>query len=239
MCNYFSHDDNARNDIKMVKLRRSKDGLAKYGLFWMLIEMLADTPGYSLPIDFESIAWDLKTDQKLVKSVVEDFELFEIADEKFYSLSLNKRMELKEAKSKQARDAANKRWNNPQEKQMDSDSNADAMRQHSVSNAIKLNKSKVKEIKEKEDIKKKFLDNIFLTDVEYQKLITHFGNESTAKEKIEQLSNGIKIHGYKYKDHYLTILEWDRRDKKKNGAEPVKDVWTDEMKRRCLEDEPG
>jgi len=148
MANYFSHDDNARNDSKIIKLRQSKDGLAKYGLFWMLIEKLADSPGYSLPIDFESIAWELRADQKLVKSVVEDFELFIISDERFFSESLNKRMEWKNIKSEKARNAANIRWNNADDKQGKSDSNANALQTHCNGNAIKGNKIKEKEIKE-------------------------------------------------------------------------------------------
>jgi len=58
--------------------------------------------------------------------------------------------------------------------------------------------------------------NVLLTDEEYQKLIDKFGEVGT-KEKIEVLSSGIASKGYKYKNHYATILSWDRRDKRQGG----------------------
>jgi len=57
--------------------------------------------------------------------------------------------------------------------------------------------------------------NVFLTDGEYEKLKTKFGN--ALPEKIENLSQGIESKGYKYNSHYATILNWDRRDKKQGG----------------------
>lgn len=55
--------------------------------------------------------------------------------------------------------------------------------------------------------------NIFLTDGDYGKLIAKFGEQGT-KERIEALSTGIKSKGYKYKSHYATILNWERKDKR-------------------------
>lgn len=54
-------------------------------------------------------------------------------------------------------------------------------------------------------------ENVLLTDVDYKKLIDKFGEVKT-KKLIEKLSEGIKRKGYKYKDFYLTILDWERRD---------------------------
>jgi hypothetical protein len=43
---YFDHDQNARNDQKVLKLR-ARHGLEGYGFFWCLIEMMSeDTTGY-------------------------------------------------------------------------------------------------------------------------------------------------------------------------------------------------
>ena len=81
--------------------------------------------------------------------------------------------------------------------------------------------------KKKETIQKKLykrkygeFNNVLLTDEEYQKLKDKFGGDLA--DKIETLSVGIKSKGYKYIDHYATILSWDRRDKKgkevKGGA---------------------
>ena len=61
--------------------------------------------------------------------------------------------------------------------------------------------------------KKKYMDVVFLTKEEYQKLIDKFGKDIT-EDKIEELNNSIMSKGYKYKSHYHTILCWDRKNKK-------------------------
>lgn len=62
----------------------------------------------------------------------------------------------------------------------------------------------------------KFMDFVYLTIEEYQKLVTRFGEEKT-KRLIEQLNNGIGSKGYKYKSHYFTILSWERNNGKNAG----------------------
>ena len=47
--------------------------------------------------------------------------------------------------------------------------------------------------------------NVLLTDDEYQKLLDTFPD---ADAKIDELSNGLALYGYKYKSHYLAILKW-------------------------------
>lgn len=89
---YFSHDGNARNDLKCVKLRRSL-GWEGYGLFWAIIEILRETDNYSL--DFSSIddlAFELKVDLEKVKSVINDFGLFRTKGTRFYSQRLSESM---------------------------------------------------------------------------------------------------------------------------------------------------
>ena len=61
--------------------------------------------------------------------------------------------------------------------------------------------------------------NVLLTADEYTKLKARFAD---ADEKIENLSLGIASKGYKYKDHYATILNWARRDAEKQTAQPQK-----------------
>ena len=47
---YFSHDSNASHDIKCRRLIR-REGMAGYGRWWRLCELLADTDGHRLSID--------------------------------------------------------------------------------------------------------------------------------------------------------------------------------------------
>lgn len=53
--------------------------------------------------------------------------------------------------------------------------------------------------------------NVYLLPEEYQKLISRC-SLSLVKAKIESLSGGIQSKGYKYKDHYATLLNWLRKD---------------------------
>ena len=137
---YFSHDSNAKDDPKILKLRMNL-GWEGYGLFWGLIELLRNQPDYRMQKHYMSIAFALHTDESKIKSLVNDFDLFSQDQDLFWSESLLKRMELKEEKSEKMRNAANKRWNK--------DSDAEAMHKHSISNAeaMQLKESKVKESK--------------------------------------------------------------------------------------------
>ena len=55
---YFSHDYNARNDIKIKRLIVAH-GYEGYGIFWALIEDLYQNAN-ALPLDFDCIAYDLR-----------------------------------------------------------------------------------------------------------------------------------------------------------------------------------
>lgn len=64
--------------------------------------------------------------------------------------------------------------------------------------------------------KQKYMDRVFLTVTEHDKLIEVLGGGRTA-DLIEDLDNYIGRMGKdKYKSHYLTILNWDKNDRKKN-----------------------
>lgn len=71
----------------------------------------------------------------------------------------------------------------------------------------------VKNVKNlKEIYKEKYLDSVFLTKEEYQKLIDKFG-EVLAKDYIERLDNYMGSKGMKYASHYKTILVWADKNK--------------------------
>lgn len=82
-----------------------------------------------------------------------------------------------------------------------------------------VNGDKKPESKEKKVEKKKYMNYVYLTDEEYQKLIDKFGITGTGV-KIERLDiylESLDSKGKKdpYKSHYKTILNWDRRDQDK------------------------
>lgn len=110
---YFSHDINARNDEKMIRLRM-RNGMAGVGVFWCLCERLCEENNYSCSQDYEAIAFELRCDASLVQSVVEDFGLFVIDGGKFWSNSMRERMEKKNEVSRARAEAAQQRWNDGQ-----------------------------------------------------------------------------------------------------------------------------
>ncbi|GAH34199.1 unnamed protein product, partial [marine sediment metagenome] len=52
-----------------------------------------------------------------------------------------------------------------------------------------------------------------ITQEEHQKLIDMFG-EAGARDRVENLSLYIASRGDKYKNHYASILAWEKRDKR-------------------------
>lgn len=157
MRSYFSHDSNARNSDKLMKVRM-KLGAEGYGIFFMLIERLREEEGYKSTIDYNTLAFDLRVDAEKVKQVVEDYDLFKFTEDGnyFYSDSFNERMEMMDKRAQQriskAKKAAEARWN----KQSEDTSNAQALPKQCSSNAqallnhankIKLNKTKLNKTK--------------------------------------------------------------------------------------------
>jgi len=145
MKEYFSHDYNARNDQSLVKLRMklSMEGL---GLYWCLIEMLYENNGKIKLDEIDTIAFELRTDSERIADVLKNYELFKFRQDYFYSESVNKRLKLRKEKSDKARASAVSRWNK------DDKTDANAMRTQCERNAIKVKKSKVNNIKEREEI---------------------------------------------------------------------------------------
>ena len=157
MRSYFSHDSNARNSDKLMKVRM-KLGAEGYGIFFMLIERLREEEGYKSTIDYNTLAFDLRVEPEKVKQVVEDYDLFKFTEDGkyFYSDSFNERMEMMDVRAQQrkskAKKAAEARWN----KQSEDTSNAQALPKQCSSNAqallnhankIKLNKIKLNKTK--------------------------------------------------------------------------------------------
>jgi len=88
---YITHDSDARNDERTLRLREGS-GAAGYGVYWMLLEMMRDAEDYMLAKDYKSIAYELRVGRSLVKSVVEDYDLFVTTDDKIYSRAFLRRM---------------------------------------------------------------------------------------------------------------------------------------------------
>ena len=105
---YFSHDYNARTDNKIMSLI-FKHGMLGYGIYWAVIECLYQNDN-EVAYDLNLLSFELRVDEVVLKSVLNDFGLFIIADDKFSSASVARRLETRETKSKQGQSAAGARW---------------------------------------------------------------------------------------------------------------------------------
>lgn len=157
---YFSHDDDALFDSKIVKMR-AKLGLAGYGAYWATVETLRRAKDYRYEADYDVLACICNEPPELFRAVIEDFDLFEFEEIDgvlhFYSPSLDKRMERMEAQIEQKRIAgrlgAQKRWQSDGTaiaplKHRHSVGNGDATKNDSTKMPTKLNETKVNKTKE-------------------------------------------------------------------------------------------
>lgn len=210
---YFSHDYDTRADEKIKTLIR-KHGMVGYGIFWALVEDLYHNAN-ALRLDCEGIAYDLRTECEVVKSVINDFGLFEINGEIFSSISVGKRLLIRDEKSSNASKSANKRWGN-----------ATALPTQSDRNAIK--EIKVKEIKVNKKInsvKFSFSDSEFFDKEIFSKSFPDW-----SKEKKEYYYESARIWSENNPSKKMvnwadTIKNWDRRnpwiaDQKKYNGKP-------------------
>lgn len=150
---YFPHDYNARTDPKLQAVM-VRHGITGIGAYWCIVEQLYEQGG-ALDVDsIPVIAFALHADESIIRSIVSDFGLFVIEDEKFYSLSANRRLKERKKVSDARREAVNKRWKKSDNKGVaneNEDENEDTDDEEKYNcNTIKENKRKEKKKKVKE-----------------------------------------------------------------------------------------
>ena len=199
---YFSHDSNAKDDPKSSLLIEEL-GLEGYGIYWVLIEVLRDQPGYTYPLRMlPIIARKYNTTTPKVETVIRNYGLFSINEvDNFFSLSLNARMQQKESKSLKAKESVALRWS----KKYENDTNV--LPTLNEGNTIK--ESKVKEIKEKES---KVNIDIDSRKLEFKKTLLPF-LEKYGKDML--------------KDFYLF---WTQEDKKGKLGFDLQKTWSIEAR---------
>mgnify|MGYP003124396851 CR=1 FL=1 len=134
---YFNHDSNARNDLKLIRLR-SAGGFEFYGIYFAILELLFAEENKICVSQYDILAYGLQCDANKLKAVIEDFDLFVIEDGCFYSRRLNKHIEEINLKSKKAKESVSKRWNNTNVLQTNYDSSTSKV--NKSINKVKKNK---------------------------------------------------------------------------------------------------
>jgi hypothetical protein len=108
---YFSHDYNAANDTKVLFLRHQL-GMEGYGIYWFLIEQLANAGG-KLPLELIPVlAMQMHCTDVKVNGVLMNFGLFTIDSGEFWSERLQNHLELRLKLSESGKTGANNRWAN-------------------------------------------------------------------------------------------------------------------------------
>jgi len=108
---YFSHDYNAANDYKILFLRQQL-GMEGYGIFWYLVEQLAQSNG-KLPLKIVPVlAMQMQVTEAKVNGVIYNFDLFVIHDEHFESERLTNHLEIRRGYSDFGKIGAEARWGN-------------------------------------------------------------------------------------------------------------------------------
>lgn len=180
---YFKHDCNARQDEKILALRM-KHGWEGYGLYWALIERLRESANYSCVCDYNLIAYDLRSDANKIKSIIEDFRLFDFATDEnrgklLYSRRLLEDMYLKddarEAKVEAGKKGAEAKKKKADPKQCLSTPQADLKHTLSSAEAELKHTLSTPQAKRKEEEKKKNITtttNARESEVDFSKFAT-------------------------------------------------------------------
>lgn len=226
---YFSHDSNAKDDPKILQLRMEL-GWEGYGLFWALIELLRNESDYRMRTHYKSIAFALQTQEDTIKKLINDFDLFVIDEQCFWSESLLKRMELKEERSEKARESAKKRWNQTND--------ANAMRTHSEGNAdaMQLKERKGKEIVLSEEshneiFRKLWTSNIWLEGIAMKNKTTidQVRNHLNDFRQEMILTEKLKVDEKDAKEHFVNWIKRGNpipeKEEPKYAKSTIEDNW--------------
>jgi hypothetical protein len=222
---YFPHDTDA-SEGKTLTIIQNKFGNDGYAFWFKLLQLLGKQPGlyydFNNPEDWEFLlAKTHLMSTETAKEILNTLQLLGAIDKELYkhgiiwSQNFVDRVVMAFDRRKDSTPKKPEIPVNVDNNQVNADNNS--------INPCNNPQRKVKESKgnnNKENITRAphgEFKNVFLSDGEHGKLLERFGAEKT-KDLIESLSLGIQSKGYKFKDYYATILNWERRDNGKNGG---------------------
>ena len=127
------------SDSPEVMRARMEHGMAAYGIYVALMQLLEEDENHKLSKDYSMIAYEMRTDVSVVQSVVEDFDLFEVEEEHFYSKELSDTIEqarkVSEARARAGRAGGAAKARNFTENAKESSSKCQANARKNVANA--------------------------------------------------------------------------------------------------------
>ena len=209
-CYYFPHDSNAKDDPKCV-LMIEQLGMEGYGIYWMLVEALRDQPDYTYPVaNIPALARRYNTSAEKVRTVVYNYELFTVKEDKiFFSESLNRRMlvfnENRAKRSAAGRLGMARRWG-------DNNVITPLLQSNSTVITSKVKESKVKEKESIEKVATKRTAFVAPSLQEVKDYISEKGYTVDAQRFIDfYQANGWMIGKNKMNDWRAAVRTWMRR----------------------------
>lgn len=134
------------SDSPEVMRARVKHGIAAYGIYVALMQLLEEDEDHKLSKDYSMIAYEMRVDVSVVQSVVEDFDLFEVEEEYFYSKELSDTIEqarkVSEARARAGRAGGAAKARNSVANAKESSSKCQANASESLANAKQMPESK-------------------------------------------------------------------------------------------------
>lgn len=233
---WFKHISRAHRDTKIKRLI-NEFGADAYAIYFYCLELIADSldadnVSFELEDDAELIGQYLKIDTLRVERIMKkfiDYELFSINEAgKILCFKMAKFLDANYTRSEQLKKMIKGKEMKSIKKSLDSQKTVlrlSVAEENIIDNNIIKDNIINNNIK---DIKKKYLDKVFLYDNEYDKLLTQYGKEIT-ETYIKRLNNYICSKGVRYKSHYHTILNWVDKEKPSGAPKPEVAVTKEEQ----------
>ena len=209
---YFSHDSNARNDQRLMKVRM-KYGMEGYGIYFGIIEILREQKDYILTFnDIDSISFDLRVDKEKIEDVIQNYDLFKIEGHTmFYSKSLKRRLECMDEKKKKRQEAG----------RLGGIASAKSKQQstNATTNAKALNKTTLHNTKRKyiKDIK-----SLKSINTEYLEQLQEKHPDIDVNFQFQKFRNYLEAKGKTYKNYRAAFNNWIISDYCKPSTNGVK-----------------
>ena len=217
------------SDSPEVMRARVKHGIAAYGIYVALMQLLEEDEDHKLSKDYSMIAYEMRVDVSVVQSVVEDFDLFEVEEEYFYSKELSDTIEqarkVSEARARAGRAGGAAKARNFVANAKESSSKCQANASESLANAtdILANASEslanAKQMPESKESSPNPSKNIYSVPTEREDNIKLSSPSSahTRKSKSKEFTichKGRQIFEKYYQELYDSAYYWQPKDAK-------------------------
>lgn len=195
MASYFKHSSDSRNKGDIMQLRL-KYGMAGYGLYCCLLELLVDYGEEKCCRDYHSLANELCVDEGMVQSVIEDFGLFVLEEKFFYCEEIMNEVISKNKISKSRAEAGRKGGNKKAENLASATKNVANGSERKEKEIKKENISPTPPIKEKNKEKENVLSD-------------RSGNSAAVKKLYTRCREFFEVYTNK---QYNDIYYWTAKD---------------------------